>query len=802
MSLMSGCCRFVFACLTVGVTVLAEADDVSKTSTVSGKVSLPDGQPASGADVHLLRSTGGSYSLPVKTRKVTSADDGKYVFEGVKPGRYKIWAETPQLTSLKKKLGGKAVAINDSGKPVVVPLPLHEGCNYRVKVISAATGEPLPSATVSFGWTDLPRQYKANAEGIVEIGGLGVDDWYFIVAADGHGIQFKKTPEQELGSTTELEFKLGPGGDLLGLVRTEEGTPVAGAVVYASARQGGMQPNYGREVSDQNGEFVFKNLPAGVALRVSANKKDHTRKSVDVVIAAGESETFAEVICNPRPYGGDVIVTVVDEAGQPIAGASLTNPGNSSANNRTAESGADGSARLANMYATYAGHRVFVRAPGFIAQQINVEPGTIENPGTAKVEMVRGKRLRGKLVDPDGKPAPRIRIYYNEGEHPWTLGGRVMTDENGEFEIDGLPEASTLTVYTPREFAPIRDMKVTAGQDEPITITMSLAAVVRVRAMDAKTGKPIPEFNVKVRNSPDRERDEPWGSFSTAYSEQGTNILGDQKVFTMPALVEGTPLEVTVSAKGYLSKRIKRILAVRNDRAKVTDVALEMDSPDNYESIAGTLVDNDGNPVIGASVRLIVGKIAPFSEAAQAAGARPDAWRFYHWDLVKRGDIKRAEQCLQFLESGTDANGRFVFDKVRRDGAWLELFHTGGNVAPARFPDLRKSHDGLLGNLALTAKLPASVTLFVNREKWPGAHSVRLQAPDWIRYPDCIHHPFSYQSVVIEGDSVTFENLPAGEYQVMVQAKPTPVGNNGFRTNSLGSRAITVPEGEALEGEL
>jgi len=111
---------------------------------------LPDGQsPAAGADVHLLRRPNGAYILPVTTQKVNTDAEGRFVFQDVTPGRYKVWAETPRLTTLKKKLGGEAIEVGNEGNPVTIdPITLHEGCNYRVKVLSAKTGKPLPSGRV------------------------------------------------------------------------------------------------------------------------------------------------------------------------------------------------------------------------------------------------------------------------------------------------------------------------------------------------------------------------------------------------------------------------------------------------------------------------------------------------------------------------------------------------------------------------------------------------------------------------------------------------------------------------------
>ncbi len=794
---------FLCFCLVAVCSAISYGQQ-KELKVVVGSVALPDGTPAENADVHLLRRSSGSYTLPVKTTKVVTDEKGTFEFRDVSPGKYKVWAETPRFTSLKKKLGGLELTVTkDEDEISLETLKMHEGCRYLVRIVSAETGKPLAGGRVIFGWTDLPREYHGNEEGIVDIGGLGVDDWYFVVSATGHGIEFKKVPKQSLGSTTELEFKLKPGGRLEGVVQDEAGKPVAGARVYASGTTGGMTPNYGRATTGEDGTFEFRNLPAGVQIRVSASKDEHERVSENIAIGAGQVSSSIKLLCKRRPYGGDCIVTVVDEDQNPISEALIQNTGSSSSLTREATTDKAGKALLANMYKSYRGLRVFARAKGYITQEFTVEAGTKEDPSTFKVVMQKGVTLKGRLVDPEGKPAAKIRVYYNEGEHPWTVGGRVTTDDQGHFDIEGLPEASTLTIYTPKKYAPINDMKVTAGQAERITFEMKLAGVLRIRAIDSETKKPIEEFNVKVANSRQRDANDPWGSFSTAFSRQGVNVMGEQKTFEMTHLMPGTPLLVTVSAKGYESFSQDRMMTESSNKAKVIDIALKRDDPENYESIAGKIETSDGKPVVGAMVRLIVGKESPISEANKLQGGRPDVWRNYNWYLVMSDHIDRSPNCLQVLTTATNTQGNFKFQQVQKKGEWLELIHTGGGMAPARHPDLRNG-DQSLQAVQLTAKKPSSMRLFVDKDKYPDAQSIQLDVPYSSQYPDCLKMAFNSKTINIDEKTreVHFKDLPAGNYRVSIQKKPTPVGNNGFRTETIGSYTVELPVGEDMEGEL
>lgn len=200
---------------------------------------------------------------------------------------------------------------------------------------------------------------------------------------------------------------------------------------------------------------------------------------------------------------------------------------------------------------------------------------------------------------------------------------------------------------------------------------------------------------------------------------------------------------------------------------------------------------------------MIVGKVNPLSQDARDNGGKPDQWSSYNWEAIRNGSIARHENCLQSLSTATDANGEFRFDRVDRSAVWLELVHEGGGVAPVRLPDLRKLFPAI-ENLALVGKLSSSVKLFVDRKKWPKAHSVQLDAPFFMQYPDCVQRPFSKQTLAIDTkeDLVEFKGLAAGFYRVTVHAKPVSLGNGAFKTVALGNYVMEVPEGEELVGDL
>jgi hypothetical protein len=278
----------------------------------------------------------------------------------------------------------------------------------------------------------------------------------------------------------------------------------------------------------------------------------------------------------------------------------------------------------------------------------------------------------GRLLDPDGKPAPKIRVYYNLGERVRAGGGRTETDADGYFRFNELPNPCTFTFYTLAPFAPIRDLPLPVGTDEEIVVVMEKEGVLRVRAIDEKTREPIPAFNVKLGFSPDRRRGDPRMSIPSQFFEPGTDVLGDVKFFRLGQLNQGTPFQVTVSANGYEKAVVRRVEARLETESEVLDVALARQEENSLRTVSGFLRDSDRRPVEGAKMHLIVGEVDP-----NIAG-----WHA-NWTLIKSEQIRRQAECVQFLTTTSNKDGSFKFERAKV-ASWMQIVHMDGGVANGR----------------------------------------------------------------------------------------------------------------------
>ena len=761
--------------------LLGQNENSSEEHRVSGAITLPDQKPAVASKVYLLEITGGAFTLPTQPGVTETDGSGNFAFEGVKPGTYRIWAETSDLTTLENKLEGKTIKVeaNANSPSLVVNLSMHEGCRYNVKVFAKEDAKPVPNATISFGWTDIVRNYKTGLDGVVKIGGLGRDEWYFVVKADGFATTYRRLPKQSLGSSTDLEFQLAPGCDLEGRLVNEKGTPIAGAMVGANETSASMTPGFGEAVSDENGRFLLKSLPRGDAIRLYARKDNHESFYSEISMPQDEKSFKYDITLQTMPYGGDCVVTVINEKGAPITDASLENMGDSSANVRTAKTDSAGKAILANLFKGFQGTKAVIRARGYITQRVALETGTPEAPGEIEVKMVSGEKIRGRLLKPDGQPAVGIRVYYDRGEQGFSLGGRVDTDREGRFIAEGLPNPCTFTFYTLPPFAPIRDRKLPVGGDDEVEVQMEMEAVIRLRAIDAMTKKPIPEFNVKIAFPSNGSR---WsGGISSHLMNPGTEILGETKEFRLGQLTPGNQLNCTVSAKGYVKSLVENVEAVVEHGSKPLDVELTPEDPSMFWNVAGKLFDSKGDPVRAALVRVMV--LDP-----KFANGISD-----NWTLIETEQIAMNASCLQYSKTTTSKDGAFRLVRVQKDGV-IVLAFSGKGIANKLFrvPDHYQAAD--MADLECEATRCGKLNITVDQDAYPDAHSVTLQPTT-----QGILLGYTSKNLTTKDSPVAFENVPPGSYQVVLQSKPVGLGNGGFTTKSIKTMNVIILEGEVSE---
>jgi RNA polymerase sigma factor (sigma-70 family) len=509
-----------------------------ETRVIRGRVLAPDGQPAAGADVFVVVNLPRPLTMSVETSRTlgparTDAE-GRFVLEAprklfdnycmadmvaFRPGS----ASTLDLTGAIPDEKTEVTIRLKPEAPIRIRLLDLEGrpaSRVRLRVtyvagvfMTSAPDQPLPA------WLGF---LTADVEGRLTIPGLGRDaDVSLEVLDERFAVQrfeFRKGRALDgVSGAATPTFTLMPAHWLEGRVRLgDSGRPAVGAeflVISHSKPEVDPQGIRTRGRTDAEGRFRV-NVPRCVSHEVLVYPPEGSPFAFRRAVVASTQGVSQQVdVTLPRA----VVVkgkVVESPSGRAVAGAILEyrprRAGNPNFQKEavagrggyepTAVTGPDGSFRIAVLSGP--GH-LLVEAPE--PPYINVEttdgdiesgaPGgahlhpdgllAVDAPAGAEVEATItlriGKTLRGRMLDPAGRPATGAEIVGWGGQNPRTAG-------DGTFELVGLDPAKPVTVY-------FLDSKNQLGRvatfsasdfDRPATVRLERCGLARTRFVDAQ----------------------------------------------------------------------------------------------------------------------------------------------------------------------------------------------------------------------------------------------------------------------------------------------------------------------------
>ena len=320
----------------------------------------------------------------------------------------------------------------------------------------------------------------------------------------------------------------------------------------------------------------------------------------------------------PLSQGGGIAGQVIDEAGMPVAGATLRASGQRGmmfggrSPSREATSGPDGAYELrglsAGNYSVSASLEDW--RGGKTDERVEVEDG-MTRTGTV-ITMVRGLQITGRVLMADGSPAARVPVRLEQaraggGEQGgrrgfWGGGNRgperkeTNTEDDGTFRFAALTETAARVVATAEQVAAdgSESQLVAIAEDvapegsEPLELvlrpTLTLAGVV----LD-DVGEPVTEYEVRAAR-------EGYSSRSGAGDGLRKSITTEDGRFSVAGLSAGT-WTVSIRASGYTSPE---------DQTRTVTVPQAGPEPrfilERRGSVRGIVVGPGGAPISGATV--------------------------------------------------------------------------------------------------------------------------------------------------------------------------------------------------------
>ncbi|HVX15244.1 MAG TPA: carboxypeptidase-like regulatory domain-containing protein [Pirellulales bacterium] len=497
--------------------------------------------------------------------------------------------------------------------------------SMRIDVVDSV-GKPIPKAAIHVAvWTDEAfdhnRDYTTDAAGRAEVELPKTLSILRIWAKrDGHVPLFANWWPEHDGTAfplpEEFTFRLAKGSVIGGLVKNDDGQPIAGAKVEVRHvdRANDMKDRpiistwlaFGdaARTTDANGRWTLDNVPADAEAQVSLkishpdyiNDQSWGEMQSKQNVAIEELRAKTAVVVMQR--GIRVAGTVTDPSGKPVSDAVVVYGDDpySQEGSQEVRTGEDGQYRFPPLPAGPI--NVTVMAEGWMPQRRKIEI-TPDNP-PVDFKLRPGKMLRLRFVDRAGKPIPDVIVQiaqWRGGEslynykHPNVLDTKIprVADERGIYEWSWAPDdAVSYHIFPPKGNAIVAaPVSIVADGIEKI-FPIPLQLAVSGSVTDAETGEAIGQFTaVPMVETAD-------GRLLADRHAAGGFV--NRYVLSMHY---GSPAyRVRIEAPGYRSA-ISDASFRFGDTRTACNVALHRAPP-----AAGYVLTRDGKPLAGALVLL------------------------------------------------------------------------------------------------------------------------------------------------------------------------------------------------------
>jgi beta-lactamase regulating signal transducer with metallopeptidase domain len=395
--------------------------------------------------------------------------------------------------------------VQEPKKPAEPVRPSTVGKVFRLRVVAAETGKPVPNADVRVWMGFGPNDFrKADGEGRIDLTyATGPDDLHLGVDVWGDGFAMQRHNwgnDPKVPVPDEATIKLQPGESLGGIVQDEQGRPIAGAAVYLFShnykKKDPTELLYDlRAVTSPDGRWHTGGAPqtTGNLLGFYITHPDFIsdREYVSQREKPPIEELRAGKALSVMKKGVPIQGRVLGADGKPVAGALVIST--------------DSPGTLFNSVADYAvktdaeGHfRTGQVKPGdwhLIIQAAGHAPAAREiKVGSAipyeEIRLEASHVFRARVVNPSGRPVVGAFVNIDTWRVYRCLGVFLYTDANGAVRWDDAPEDLFKVNVDAQGYQGIfmQSTRVTGGEE---TFTLRPAIAISGIVRDSETRKGV-----------------------------------------------------------------------------------------------------------------------------------------------------------------------------------------------------------------------------------------------------------------------------------------------------------------------
>ncbi len=399
-----------------------------------------------------------------------AAPDGRFAIEPPNHGTWRVFVEADEFATWHS-----ALVRTRTSAAAPLDVALTRGATIAGHVVDAASGEPIENALV-FSETDLPhllaplepeylkgvlqeepkRRAQTDARGEFTLAGLssGPDGQRLRVIARDHVPAFLTVTGLVPSETRfDVDFELGIGGGIEGLVSRPDGSPWTGSLVIAIPQSDASTADTwsrpaGMAKTGADGRYRIENLPRGsyVVIHVGDQPRSGPNGALQVTPAIVGKSGFVTV--DFRLGSGTVAVegTILDSDGRPLAQQTLSFAMRETVADRGesgwvgATSDAAGAFRV-NDLAGGVCDAYLVRGAG--RQIVWIERLELPQSGTMRHDLRVGREsISGLVVDGvTGKPLENALVLLDSDGGPNAHGdaggfeGKTISASDGSFDF-------------------------------------------------------------------------------------------------------------------------------------------------------------------------------------------------------------------------------------------------------------------------------------------------------------------------------------------------------------------------------